>query len=191
MPGPGLDAALAVAINHWAASNFLTRGICVFAADYLVYLLGLAALAPWLRAWAAGRRIARRHCSWRMPLSAAVATALAALANFAVSLAYFRPRPGEAWPAIHELVASPLTPYSFPSTHSAAAFAVAFTVVLFHRRYGLWLMAVAAAVALGRVAVGVHYPADALVGALVGMALAYLTARRFGADRCEWRAAVK
>jgi undecaprenyl-diphosphatase len=57
---------------------------------------------------------------------------------------------------------------SFPSGHSAAGFAFATAVGRDIPLLAFPLRALAAAVAYSRVHTGVHYPADALVGALSG-----------------------
>jgi undecaprenyl-diphosphatase len=122
-----------------------------------------------------------------MPAAGFVAAASSFVGNWLVSFVWFRPRPFIDVPGVHLLVPPPLTAYSFPSSHSAAAFAIAFTVVFFHRRFGLALVAAAALVALSRVFVGVHYPLDILVGGAFGIGWAALGARIFGADVCVWR----
>jgi len=66
---------------------------------------------------------------------------------------------------------------SFPSGHSAAAFAFATGVGHVLPAAAIPLHALAALVAYSRVHTGVHYPADALAGAMMGTALAQLTTR--------------
>lgn len=62
--------------------------------------------------------------------------------------------------------------YSFPSAHSAAAFAGAWLISHHYpERAALWY-AIAGTVAFSRVYLGVHYPGDVASGAVTGLALA-------------------
>jgi undecaprenyl-diphosphatase len=65
---------------------------------------------------------------------------------------------------------------SFPSGHSASAFAFAQAVSDTMPWTGLGLRAVALAVAYSRVHTGVHYPLDVVVGGLIGSAMGQVTA---------------
>lgn len=75
------------------------------------------------------------------------------------------------------------TTTSFPSGHSASAFAFATGVGHVLPREAVALRGLAALVAYSRVHTGVHYPADAIAGSLLGGALAQITSnaleRRF------------
>jgi membrane-associated phospholipid phosphatase len=67
--------------------------------------------------------------------------------------------------------------YSFPSGHTSTAFATATGLSL---QYPKWYViapsyAYAGTVAYSRMHLGVHYPSDVLVGALIGSGCAYLT----------------
>lgn len=90
-----------------------------------------------------------------------------------ISGSWDRPRPYEAHADVHLFVAPSGDP-SFPSDHATAAFAIAFALFLRSRRIGWVALAMAAAVSVSRVAVGVHYPSDVAAGALIG-AVAALT----------------
>jgi undecaprenyl-diphosphatase len=108
-------------------------------------------------------------------LSASVLAVLAAGAGLIVAAVLARvvdrPRPFVAHPQIHAFLAHAADP-GFPSDHATAAFAIA--VVLALRLGPRWLpvLVAAAALAVSRVVVGVHYPADVLAGALLGTAAA-------------------
>lgn len=73
--------------------------------------------------------------------------------------------------------------YSFPSTHAANHFALAFFMIFsLHRQYKwVWLPAFlwAFAVAYAQIYVGVHYPLDVLCGALLGIPIGIFTGKLF------------
>lgn len=95
----------------------------------------------------------------------AVAAVLARVVN--------RPRPFVAHPQIHAFLAHAPDP-GFPSDHATAAFAIAAVLLLRLGRWALPVLFAAAALAISRVLVGVHYPDDVLAGALLGTAAAVL-----------------
>jgi undecaprenyl-diphosphatase len=64
---------------------------------------------------------------------------------------------------------------SFPSGHSATAFAFATGVGSVLPREAIPIRVLAAAVAYSRVHTGAHYPSDAIAGALLGTMLAQVT----------------
>lgn len=84
-----------------------------------------------------------------------------------VKRAVSRPRPslGETYAA---LIRAP-DRFSFPSGHSAAAMSVAFAYAVAYPPVGAPLLAVAMTVGLSRVALGVHYPGDVIVGQLMAI----------------------
>lgn len=87
-----------------------------------------------------------------------------------------RPDPLAAGVPLARQVRMPRTT-SFPSGHSAAAFAFATGVGHVLPREAVPLHALAGLVTYSRVHTGVHYPADAAAGALIGITIAQLTAR--------------
>ena len=111
--------------------------------------------------------------------SVAVASAVV---NLALKPLWPRGRPDRAGVPPERHVPMP-TSTSFPSGHSASAFAFATGVGAVMPAAGALLALPAATVAYSRVHTGVHYPGDVLVGSLTGVVLARLTAgalRRLG-----------
>jgi undecaprenyl-diphosphatase len=84
-----------------------------------------------------------------------------------------RDRPFIVNPAQDPLVGTPLD-LSFPSGHAATSFAGATLLSAFLPRLRLPLYLLAALVAWSRVYVGVHYPLDIVVGAVLGTVVALL-----------------
>ena len=58
--------------------------------------------------------------------------------------------------------------FSLPSGHSAAAFLVAIIIGHFFPEYTWLLLSWACGVAISRVVLGVHFPADIIIGAIIG-----------------------
>jgi undecaprenyl-diphosphatase len=117
---------------------------------------------------AGGRRGAR----------AAVAALAAAAIALAVGVVLARlvdeQRPFVVHPrVVHALIAHK-PDASFPSDHATAAFAIATAIWLRMRVVGAVALVLAGAVAVGRVAVGVHYPTDVAAGAALGTGAAVL-----------------
>jgi undecaprenyl-diphosphatase len=129
---------------------------------------------PLLVALGLGSDLLRR----RLPvaaLAALAATGVASLIVHFLKLAFDRQRPPQADPDLGSLVAIPGNP-SFPSGHSATAFAAATAVAILCPRMRPWALGIAAAVALSRVYLRVHFPLDVLVGSVVGAGLGALCA---------------
>jgi undecaprenyl-diphosphatase len=106
----------------------------------------------------------------RAGLAAGAAVAAAGLAVTVLKDTFDRVRPPIADPTIAAVGLLPDSA-SFPSGHSATAFAAAVAVGLVHPRLRWPLLALAAAVAVSRVYLGVHFLTDVVVGTLLGAAI--------------------
>ncbi len=131
---------------------------------------------PWIASAAAlsifGRRRGRRAALYGI---ASIATS-ATVVNVALKPLTRRRRPDRVAAGVIEArhVEMP-TSTSFPSGHSASAFAFATGVFHVMPIAGALLAIPAGLVAYSRIHTGVHYPGDVLVGSLTGIALAKLT----------------
>ena len=72
---------------------------------------------------------------------------------------------------------------SFPSGHSTTAGAIAMIVYLFAPRFAVVGFAFAIWIAISRLGVGAHYPADVLAGLAVGSIFTWIYARSFARKR--------
>jgi len=66
------------------------------------------------------------------------------------------------------LSSNPLRDYSFPSGHTTAGFAIAVVFSLHSTVLAMLLLPLAALVAISRIYLGLHYPTDCIIGALLG-----------------------
>ncbi|MDL4840125.1 phosphatase PAP2 family protein [Aquibacillus rhizosphaerae] len=78
-----------------------------------------------------------------------------------------RKRPYLSLPNVNTFI-NPLKDYSFPSGHTTAAFSIAVSFSLHMPLCALILIPLAFLVALSRMYIGLHYPTDCLIGALIG-----------------------
>lgn len=165
-----VDQAVYAAIAH-TQTPALDAGMSALsrAANYSrLWMTSSAALA--LLGGSPGRRAAVEGLA-----SVAVTSAVV---NLAVKRIWRRQRPdraGEEVPAARH-VTMPAS-LSFPSGHSAAAFAFATGVGNRLPAVAVPLHAVAGVVAYSRVHTGVHHPSDVVVGSVLGTVLAQLTTR--------------
>lgn len=79
-----------------------------------------------------------------------------------------RPRPFIDDPSL-PLVISPPGGYSFTSGHTVKAFAAAFVMFIYDRKWGTGFLVYATLIGFSRVYLMVHYPSDIIAGVLIGI----------------------
>jgi len=166
-----LDVAVLHRVNRDWTLPWLNKAMPVFTDLHklpLVHWVLVPALAiGWLR-WKGRRGLAI------LLIAIAAVGATDMLCHRVIKKIVRRTRPNIAGISIERAPASGL---SMPSNHAANAFAAAETVGAFEPLLLVPLMGIAALVAYSRVYVGVHYPSDVLVAALVGLCIGWIAAR--------------
>ena len=168
-PLQAVDTFVFLQINqlpHWKLSDrFLTRlsWVMTSGTGWLLFL-ALATLVDRQRGWKATRAVA--PALW-------LATATV---EHPIKKWFRRRRP---FISLIEAIIVGRKPgsYSFPSGHSAAAFAGALLLAREYPANARGFFGLASLVAFSRIYLGVHYPGDVLSGSLVGMVLAKIYAR--------------
>ncbi len=152
-----LDYTLFHAVNSLAGRSPALDALMIGAAKYLPVVFALALVGLWL-SWRARNQ--------RAALLAGISSLLALGLGQLIGKALPRPRPYLSH-TINQLI-PPSLDTSFPSDHAILGFAVAVMVWRYNRRMGVMLLALATVMAIARVFVGAHYPADVLGGAVLG-----------------------
>jgi undecaprenyl-diphosphatase len=174
-----MDYRLYHGINQFVFDHdWLGRGLNVLE-TWAVPVFAVATFGLWFLARPGGPR------KWKLASASALASAaLALLLAQVIGKIWPRERPFAAHPDAHVWGSRSQDP-SFPSDHASAAFGIAFAVFLFDRVVGSIFIAAATVIAVGRVFVGAHYPADVLAGTLGGLGAALLVVR-VGSPVIEW-----
>ncbi|SHH76797.1 phosphatase PAP2 family protein [Clostridium grantii] len=89
-----------------------------------------------------------------------------------------RLRPFATYPSF-KLIIGKQTMYSFPSGHTATAFAAAAVLSKEFKKYNILFFSIAGLIAFSRLYLFVHYPSDIIVGILLGLFSAWLTYKIF------------
>lgn len=155
------DARAVVALHKSANRSHGSRMITVFLGTYLPYL-AVAGYGFFLAAY------------YPEPFAAFIEAALAGvIARFAIGspLRYFFPRsrPHKTH-GLSSLIRE--ESLSLPSGHALFFFAFAVSAWFVAPWAGIALFLIAAVIGVARIAAGIHYPSDIVLGALVGAAVA-------------------
>ena len=160
-------------IFHWL--NDSTRGndagqdAAEIFNTWAIIVLVAGAAALWI--------LARPGGSLKLKLataSAAVSAIVGLIANVVLSKIWYHDRPFVTHPKETVLLIHHGPDNGFPSEHATVAFAIAFGVLVIVWRLGIVFLIVAAMIALDRIFVGVHYPADIVASFFVGLGSALL-----------------
>ncbi|MCR8645448.1 undecaprenyl-diphosphatase [Paenibacillus sp. N1-5-1-14] len=146
-------------INDWGKQLDFLNPIVVFIAEYTIYFLALAMLFYWFTG------IKRYRM---MVIQAGLAFVLAEVIGKLLGKLHEHHQPFAELPDVSKLIDHAIN-NSFPSDHTILFFSICTSFWLVRKRNGWFWLVLATCVAISRVWVGVHYPVDILVGAIVGI----------------------
>jgi undecaprenyl-diphosphatase len=148
-------------LNNVSIHAYLVRfcRIVSTSGDGLLYVL----LAGW-RFWSQGLSDPLLQCMF-------LAFAIERPVYFVLKNGFKRNRPQQALQNFRSVI-TPSDQFSFPSGHTSAACMVATLLAYFFPAYLALLYVWVALVAFSRVILGVHFPTDTLVGAVLGFSTA-------------------
>ena len=146
-------------IHQFAGRFWPLDWLGIFLAEYLPYILILAALYFWLKQKTGKEKL------WFFSFAALSTILSRGIITEVIRFFYDRLRPFLAL-NFNPLIARDMSG-SFPSGHAAFYFALAFALFYFNEKWGWSFTALAILMGLGRVFVGTHYPSDILGGAVV------------------------
>ncbi|NMP21238.1 phosphatase PAP2 family protein [Sulfobacillus harzensis] len=163
-PITGFDKHWELVVNGWSRYSPLLNHLAIVLAKYAPEIWAVIFLLLWF--WPPLRENRAR----RAVVYAVVAGVLALVINVILGHIFpYRPRPFVYEPhLIHQLV-SHKRDTSFPSDHAAGSFGFAVGLFFAGASDGILALILAAAVAIARVFVGLHWPTDVIVGAAVGV----------------------
>lgn len=136
----------------------------VFIAEYLVYFLALSVLLFWFT---------RNNKNRLMVISGGITFIVAEVVGKLIGQLHYNIQPFAYLEDVNKLIEKTVG-NSFPSDHTILFFSFCITFFLFKTKFRyLWLM-LALLVAVSRIWVGVHYPLDVTVGALISTIFALI-----------------
>jgi undecaprenyl-diphosphatase len=150
-------------INQLGNDLSFLNPIMRFLASKAEYVFYLGVVVYWFTRQEANRRMVAQAL-----LSACIALACSGILGHL----FYRDRPFVTYSVI-QLIPHPANA-SFPSDHATAAFVIATSIWISRRRDGKVWLVLAACIAFSRVWAGVHYPADVIGGAIIGIAAAVI-----------------
>ncbi len=144
--------------------NLSRRSICfdslgIFIAQSLIFFIPILIFLVWL--------LKKDKKILKGLLFGFFSAILVYLFDFLIEKIYFRSRPFVSLNFIPLIEVLPSSP-SFPSTHTALAFALAFSLYFINRRLGIIFLVLALLIGISRIFVGVHWPSDVLSGIILG-----------------------
>ncbi|MBC2684689.1 undecaprenyl-diphosphatase [Bacillus toyonensis] len=147
------------AINDLGKQYSPLNSTMVFLAEYMVYFLGLIIMTYWFT---------QSRKNKMMIIQAMVAFVTAEIIGKLAGKLHLNYQPFAVLPNVNKLVDHAVD-NSFPSDHTILFFSICFSFCLVRKKARFLWFVLAFCVAISRIWVGVHYPFDVIIGALIGI----------------------
>ncbi len=153
-----MDLDILFAINSLAGKHIVLDNLAIFFAVWAIFALLIYLCA-----------FALKSGKWFTVIAESIFAAITAYGiNALIGAFFFRYRPFVVH-QLTQLIDHSSTDKSFPSDHTAIAFAIATVITAYNRKAGIVALLIAFFIGLGRIYVGVHYPTDVIGGIVVGV----------------------
>lgn len=162
-----IDYQLFELVNRFAGQNELLDQLVIYFSKFGPLLFGLVFV--WLWFTKKGNQFENR----KLVLFALTIAVVTIGINKVIELSYFKERPFVNYD-VNLLSDKTEDDPSFPSNHAGGAFALALAMFWKHRKAGAIFLVFALFMALSRLYIGVHFPLDVTVGALIALLVALL-----------------
>lgn len=146
-------------INDFGKQYTYLNTTVVFIAEYMVYVLALVTLIYWFT---------RKDQNRMMVVCGTITFLIAEVLGKIAGLFYSNNQPFAELANVNKLIEKAVD-NSFPSDHTILFFSFCVTFWFFQKRLGFLWVILACGVGLSRIWVGVHYPGDVVVAAIISI----------------------
>ncbi|GAA0607416.1 undecaprenyl-diphosphatase [Virgibacillus siamensis] len=149
-------------INNLGKDFTYLNPVMTFISEYMVYFLAIGVLVMWFTGDKRGRM---------MIISAGITFITAEIVAEIAGIIHSNHQPFAELANVNQLIAHEID-NSFPSDHTILFFSFCSMFYLYCKRSGILWILLASLVGLSRIWAGVHYPADVIAGAAIGIFIA-------------------
>lgn len=151
-------------INNLGKEYTYLNPVFIFIAEYMVFFLCLAVILYWFT---------KTNENRLMIISASISFIFAEITGKVAGKIYSNNNPFAELVNVNKLIEKSVD-NSFPSDHTILFFTFCITFFLCRKKYSYFWLLLAFSVAFSRIWVGVHYPADVIVGGIIAAISAFI-----------------
>ncbi|MFB4213452.1 undecaprenyl-diphosphatase [Shouchella sp. JSM 1781072] len=155
-----MDYTIFRKINNLSGESEFLDTLMVWSSEYVTIILALAVVVFMILGF-------KSRTSLRTALFTVISIGLSMGIGYLIKGLTYRPRPFLEHDV--NLIIAHNTASSFPSNHTLAAFTIALSIFLFHKKVGTVLLVLATFIGFSRIFLGHHYPLDVLGGFVIAL----------------------